>query len=218
MNTTEQILDRMEPLYPAVVCDILDGMGLRQQALPSIFRPLAPQRRICGRVFTARAEPVAAIPDEPYKLEIEAVERMSAGDVLVASCGQDRTCGFWGELLTTACMAKGIRGVVMDACTRDLWKICDLDFPVFGIGYHPADSKGRVDIVELGQPVHFGEVEVRTGDFLLGDQDGIVVIPESVLENTLRLALEKVAGENTVRDELLAGVSMGEVFQKYGIL
>lgn len=218
MNTTDHILSRMAPLYPAVVCDVLDTLGFRHQALPANIQPLGSTRRICGRIFTARAERIDAVPDEPYKLEIEAVERMRAGDVLVASCGEDRSCGFWGELLTTACLAKGIRGVVMDACTRDMWKIRELDFPVFGIGCHPADSKGRLDIVELEAALSFGGVEVRTGDFLLGDEDGITVVPAAALDEALRLATEKVSGENTVRAELLAGVSMGEVFKKYGIL
>jgi 4-hydroxy-4-methyl-2-oxoglutarate aldolase len=208
----------MQPLYAAVVCDILDTLGYPRQALPSHLRPLTPANKLLGRAFTARAETVDAVPAEPYKLEIEAVEQMTAGDILVASCGEDKSCGFWGELLTTACLYKGIRGVVMNACTRDVWKIKELDFPVFGIGYHPADSKGRVDIVELGVPVTFDGVTVRTGDYLLGDEDGIVAIPAEVLEKTVALALEKVSGENKVRQELMEGVSMGEVFKKYGIL
>ena len=156
--TTEVILSRMAPLYSAVVCDVLYTLGFRQQAMPSTIRPLCPARSISGRVFTARAEVVHAILEGPYKLEIEAVERMVGGDVLVASCGEDHTCGFWGELLTTACLAKGIRGVVMDACTRDMWKIKELNFPVFGQGYNPADSKGWVDIVELEVPLFFGGI------------------------------------------------------------
>lgn len=208
----------MRPLYAAVVSDILDSLGHPRQSLPSQLRPLTPATRLLGRAYTARAERVDTVPAQPYKLEIEAVERMAQGDVLVASCGEDRTCGFWGELLTTACLYKGIRGVIMDACTRDVWKIKELDFPVFGIGYHPADSKGRVDIVELGVPVTFGDVTIHTGDYLLGDEDGIVAIPAAVLEQTVTLALEKVSGENVVRKELMEGVSMGEVFRKYGIL
>jgi len=218
MTTISDTLDRMQPLYSAVVCDVLDALGYKAQALPSELRPLTPAHRLIGRAYTARAAVVQEIPSEPYKLEIEAVERMSAGDILVAECGGDRSCGFWGELLTTACLYKGVRGVVMDACTRDVWKIKELDFPVFGIGYHPGDSKGRVDIVELECPVKFGGVEVRTGDYLLADEDGIVSIPADVLEETVRLALEKVSGENIVRKELSEGVSMREVFKKYGIL
>jgi len=218
MTSISETLHRMQPLYSAVVCDVLDSLGYRTQALPCELRPLTPARRLLGRAFTARAEVVYETPEEPYKLEIEAVERMKDGDILVAQCGGDRTCGFWGELLTTACLYKGIRGVVMDACTRDVWKIKELDFPVYGIGYHPGDSKGRLDIVELECPVSFGEAKVHTGDYILADEDGIVAIPSAVLEEAVRLALEKVSGENIVRQELSDGVSMREVFSKYGIL
>ena len=218
MKTHQEILQCLDTLYSAVVCDVLDSLGYRNQALPAKLRPLTPACKLLGRAFTAKAHAVNEIPQEPYKLEIAAVEKMTAGDLLVVECGGDKTCGFWGELLSTACIFKGIRGVVMDACTRDVWKIKDLDFPVFGLGYHPADSKGRMDIVELGNPSQFGDVTVHTGDYILGDEDGVVAIPGEVLEQTLQLALEKVAGENIVRKELSEGVPMGEVFAKYGIL
>ena len=159
-----------------------------------------------------------AIPEEPYKLEIQAVEQMQAGNVLLVDVGNDETCGFWGELLTTACMYKGVSGVVMTACTRDMWKIKDMDFPVFGIGYHPADSKGRADIVEIDVPITIGGVSARSGDLIVADEDGVVIIPQEVAGEAVELAREKISGENVVRKELLEGVPMGEVFAKYGIL
>jgi regulator of RNase E activity RraA len=210
--------DDLAPLYTAVVCDVLDGLGLRQQTLPPTLRPLTPSTKVCGRIFPARAVVVNSVPREPYKLEIAAVEAMSSGDVLVVDAGDDRTCGFWGELLTTACIAKGVRGVVMTACSRDLWKLKELNFPVFALGCHPADSKGRADIVSIGEPIVIGGVRIRRGDGILGDEDGAVVIPSEVLSEVIRLAREKMAGENRARADLAQGVPMGEVFRKYGIL
>jgi regulator of RNase E activity RraA len=212
------IVSELAPLYAAVVADVLDGLGFRQQSLAAHIRPLTPVKKIYGRVFPAKAEVVHEIPAEPYKLEIAAVDNMTRGDVLVVDVGDDETCGFWGELLTTACLYKGIRGVVMTACTRDMWKIKDLGFPVFGIGYHPADSKGRADIVEIGKPITIGGVAAKVGDYILGDDDGTVIIPGEVAEDAIRLANEKVAGENIARADLARGVPMGEVFRKYGIL
>lgn len=210
--------DAFSTLYTAVVCDVLDALGFRHQTLPAAIRPLTPARTICGSVYPARAASVDAIPAEPYKLEIAAVDAMVPGDVLVVDAGGERTCGFWGELLTTACVVKGVRGVVMTACTRDMWKIKELNFPVFGIGYHPADSKGRADIVSIAEPIEIGGVKIRRGDWILGDEDGVVVIPAEALTETLRLAKEKVAGENQVRADLSRGVPMGEVFRQHGIL
>ncbi|MBI3851730.1 MAG: RraA family protein [Verrucomicrobia bacterium] len=205
-------------LYTAVVCDVLDGLGFRQQTLPASIRPLTPARAVCGRVFPARAATVDSTTAEPYKLEIAAVEAMAAGDVLVVDAGEERTCGFWGELLTTACVAKRVRGVVMTACTRDMWKIKDLNFPIFGIGYHPADSKGRADMVAIAEPIEIAGVKIRHGDWILGDEDGVVVIPAEALKEAVRLAREKVAGENLARADLARGIPMGEVFRKHGIL
>ena len=212
------MLASLAPLYAAVVADVLDGLGFRNQTLPAHIRPLTPAKKIYGRVFPAKATTVHEIPAEPYKLEIAAVENMTRGDVLVVDAGNDETCGFWGELLTTACLYKGVRGVVMTACTRDMWKIKDLGFPVFGIGYHPADSKGRADIIEIGKPITLSGVSTKHGDYILGDEDGTVIIPGEVAGDTIRLANEKMNGENIARADLARGVPMGEVFRKYGIL
>lgn len=217
MKTTT-VTSAFDGLYAAVVADVLDSLGYRNQTLSPEIRPLTPCHRVAGRVFSARAETVSGIPDEPYKLEMAAVDAMVAGDVLVCDVGDDHSCGFWGELLTTACLYKGVQGVVMSACTRDMWKIKELDFGVFGIGYQPADSKGRTDIVEIGQPITIAGVQTRTNDWILGDEDGVVIIPSEVKEETLRLAHEKVSGENIVRDELARGMPITEAFAKYGIL
>jgi len=211
-------VDILDKLYSAVIADVLDGLGHRQQSLGSEIAALTPVRRVCGRVFTARAEAVDEVPAEPYKLELEAIDTMQPGDVLLVDAGHNRQCAFWGELLSTACLAKGVRGVVMSACSRDLWALNGMDFPVFGIGCTPADSKGRIDVVALGQAVTIDGVTARNGDFLIGDEDGVVIIPQEVADETLTLAREKVSGENTVRDELAAGVPVRDVFAKHGIL
>jgi regulator of RNase E activity RraA len=220
LNLTEAapVVRVLESLYSAVVCDVLDSLGFPRQALAAHIRPLTPARKIAGRVFPALAQAVGAVPAKPYELEIAAVESMTRDDVLVVDAQDDRSCGFWGELLTTACLFKGVRGVVMSACTRDLWKIKELDFPVFGIGHHPADSKGRADIVAIGGPITIAGVQAKRGDWVLGDEDGVVVIPSEVAGEAIRLAQEKATGENVVRAELARGMPMGEAFRKYGIL
>ena len=208
----------LESLYSAVLADVLDSLGYRYQALPAHIRPLTPAKKVCGRVFPAMARATYKISAKPYELEIAAVDALVHGDVLVVDAGDDQSCALWGELLTTACIAKGARGVVMTACTRDMWKIRELNFPVYGIGWHPGDSKGRLDVITVGEPINIGGVRARRGDWLLGDEDGVVIIPQEVAPEAIRLAQEKVSGENLVREELARGVPVGEVFRKYGIL
>jgi regulator of RNase E activity RraA len=215
---SDQILARLKTLYAGVVADVLDGLGYRNQSLPANIRPLTPAARVSGIVLPVKAIAVNEIPARPYELEIAAVDAATRGDVLVVDAGDVQSCAFWGELLTTACVFKRVGGVVMTACTRDMWKIKELKFPIFGIGYHPGDSKGRLDVTAIGEPVTIGGVIAKRGDLILGDEDGVVIIPQEVAVETLRLAEEKVAGENLARADLARGVPMGEVFRKYGIL
>lgn len=214
----DNLLHELSQLYPAVVCDILDEAGLRQQALPAEIRPLTPTKKLFGRAFTVHAIEVDCIPEEPYKLEIEAIDALTAGEIMVTDLENYTACGFWGELMTTACMHKGVNGALFNGCTRDVWKLKDLSFPVFGLGYHPADSKGRIDIDKLRKPIQIGQVTIHHGDYLLGDEDGTVVIPAAQAEDIIRQAREKVAGENTARSELQDGAALGDVFARHGIL
>lgn len=217
MTTQNENLS-LDGLYSAVVADILDGLGFRNQCLGPSIRAMTPANQMSGRIFTLKAVAVNAEPEKPYELELRAIDTASRGDVLLVDAGYDRTCGFWGELLSTACLAKGIQGVVMSACTRDLWALGAMPFPVFGIGSSPADSKGRLDVVSIGEPIAIDGVAARNGDLVLGDADGVVVIPHEAAAETIRQAREKVSGENTVRDELRAGDPVEEVFRRHGIL
>ncbi|MGH7995479.1 MAG: RraA family protein [Opitutaceae bacterium] len=204
--------------YAAVFADVLDSLGFRHQTLGRPIHPLTGATRIAGRVYPARAMTVSECPREPYALEIAAVEAMKSGDVLVIDAQDDQTCGFWGELLTTACRHKGVAGVVMTACTRDAWKLKAMDFPVFGLGYHPADSKGRAEVIAIGEPIAIAGVRAKTGDLILGDEDGIVIIPSEVAGEALRLAAAKMSEENAVRAALVGGLPIGEAFRRFGVL
>jgi regulator of RNase E activity RraA len=205
-------------LSSAVLADILDGLGHRHSALPPNVRPLRPEWKLFGRAATLAAAPVAAEPERPYAVELECIDLLRPGDVLVAATGGDRGSALWGELLSTASRARGAAGAVLDGLTRDAEKILALDFPVFAAGFSPLDSKGRLDGVCHGRPVRLGDCVVHPGDWVFGDRDGVVVVPAALAERALPLALEKVTGENRVRAELARGRSVREVFAEYGIL
>jgi regulator of RNase E activity RraA len=207
-----------DALSSAVLADVLDALGHRDSALPPDIRPLKPEWKLFGRAVTLCAMAVAAEPKNPYAVELECVDALKPGDVLVATTNGERTSALWGELLSTAVRARGGVGVVTDGLTRDASRILAMDFPVFAAGFSPLDSKGRLDAISHGQPVQLGSCVVRPGDLVFGDIDGIVVVPQHLAEAALARALEKVQGENTVREELAQGRSVREVFAQYGIL
>jgi len=205
-------------LTSAVLADVLDALGHRTSALPPSLRPLAPHWKLFGRARTLSAVSVASEPRRPYVIEMECIELLTAGDVLVATTNGDRGSALWGELLSTACRARGAVGAVIDGLTRDTTRILALDFPVFAAGFSPLDSKGRVDGISHGEPIRVGECVVRPGDWVVGDVDGVVVVPAELAEQAFARALEKATGENRVRAELARGRSVREVFAEYGIL
>src|SRR5213083_1181301 len=106
-------------LYSAVLSDILDGLGHRFNALPATIRPLKPEWRLFGRVATLSCMPVATEPKQPYALELECIDALQTGDVLVATTHGDHSSALWGELLSTACRARGGMGTVIHGLTRD---------------------------------------------------------------------------------------------------
>jgi regulator of RNase E activity RraA len=215
LTTYRQCTDR---LSSAVLADVLDALQWRQQALPAELRPLAPHWKLFGRVVTLAAAAVAVEPEQPYAVELECVDALRPGDVLVATTHGDRSSALWGELLSTAARAHGAVGAVIDGLTRDAARIVAMDFPVFAAGFSPLDSKGRLDALHFNRPLRIGGCAVRPGDWVFGDVDGVVVVPAEVADEVLRRALDKVSGENRVRDELAKGRSAREVFAEYGIL
>lgn len=215
---SSEIQKLKDQLYSAVICDILDELGYRNQGMRHNIRPLDPSSVAVGRACTMLATDVYVVPAEPYKLELEAVDSLKEGEIIVATTNGSVSCGFWGELLTTCVVGKGATGGVIDGLTRDSKPIVDMGFPLFVRGVSPYDSKGRTDVIAYNVPIECGGVLVKPGDIVFADYDGIAVIPQELEEEVITKALEKVSGENTVRDELRAGVSAKEVFNKYGIL
>src|SRR5436190_1198139 len=107
-------------LSSAVLADVLDALGHRTSALPPTVRPLRPEWKLFGRAATLATVPVAAEPAKPYAIEMECIDALRPGDVLVATTNGDRSSALWGELLSTACQAHGAAGVVLDGLTRDV--------------------------------------------------------------------------------------------------
>jgi regulator of RNase E activity RraA len=205
-------------LSSAVLADVLDALGHRSSALPVDVRPLRPEWKLFGVAATLQAAAVASEPANPYAVEMECIDQLRPGEVLVATTGGDRGSALWGELLSTAARARGAVGAVVDALTRDAARILAMDFQVFAAGFCPLDSKGRLDCIAHGLPIQIGDCVVHPGDWVFGDIDGVVVVPQRLAAEALAKAIAKVTGENRVRDELAKGRSLREVFAEYGIL
>jgi 4-hydroxy-4-methyl-2-oxoglutarate aldolase len=207
-------------LYSAVLSDVLDELGYCEQAMAPAIRPLDEELVLVGYARTGLYREVfRVVPDEnPYALEIALIDDLKPDEVAVFGCCGSRRIAPWGELLSTASRARGAAGCVTDGFVRDVRAIRALRFPVFHGGIAPLDSKGRGKIVEIDTPIRCGGVAVAAGDLVVGDADGVIVVPRAVEDEALQRAFAKVAGENDTRDELAAGAKLADVFAKYRIL
>jgi regulator of RNase E activity RraA len=214
-----ELFDLIEcSLYTAVVCDSLDSLGYRDQAMREWMRPLNPGFRFAGRARTIAYVDVYHLPGDPYGMEIAAVDSILPGEVVVASTAGSLRNAPWGELMSTAARARGARGAVIDGLIRDVKKIEELGFPVFARGIKPIDSQGRGIVLDYNVPVECAGVLVTPGDLIFADYDGVVAIPAAVVPDAVRLATEKVSKENASRQELMNGAYLRDVYKKYGVL
>ena len=203
-----------------MLSDTLDAHGYREQAMEPRIRPLDETKVLVGRARTGYyMDTFHVAPGEnPYELEIALIDGLEPGEVPVLGCGHSGRIAPWGELLSTASLARGAAGAVMDGLVRDILAIRKLGFPVFHGGIGPLDSKGRGKVMAIDVPIECGGVAVSPGDLVFGDADGLVVIPRAIEREVIETALAKVEGENRTRDALRRGEKLGQVFAKYGVL
>jgi len=211
-------VDRLQNLYVAVVSDCLDRMDVRGNVMKPHLRPLYQSARLAGFARPVHAITVDAPPankDDWYRGELQAVDALREGDVIVVSTIDG---SYWGELLATAARYRGARGIVADAYTRDALALIEMQFPTFASGISAYDSIGRVDVESVDVPVECGGVIVNPGDLVLADYDGVAVVPAEIADEVLTLAEEKASGEDLVRSRLAEGMPVWDAFRTYGVI
>jgi len=209
-------------LYVAAVSDILDALDRRGQVMSFRLRPLLPDMTNCGFVGRARTVRWVEIDhvnyEDPYGLEIDMVDSLQPGDVVVHSTDAGRTNAPWGELMSTAAKYRGAVGCICDSQIRDCVKIIEMGFPVYYIGIQALDSQGRGRVIAYDEPIRCGDVHVNSGELIFADFDGVVVIPRDLEDEVIRLARERVGKESETRAALLAGETLRAVYERFGVL
>ncbi len=210
--------EEWKPIYSALVCDIMDQLGHRNQAMSHDIRPTQPDAWIAGPALTIDAYENHGDHDDPYGQIFAAYDVAKKGDVMVVAANGEMKSGLWGELLSTAAKAQGVESVITDGLVRDVRQMNDMSYNCFCKGQSPLDSAGRIIAESVNSTVQCGGITVNPGDFVLADYDGVAVIPKAIKDEVFKKSMEKLEGENTVRDALASGRSPREVFDEYGIL
>ena len=213
-----EIIERLRQLYSGVISDSLDKIGIRDSVMRHDIRPLYPEAVVVGSAFTVLTSNVYHFPKEPYKMEIESIDKVQPGNVIVSTCDSSPLSSYWGELIATCCKSKGALGAVIDGFTRDTKRLITMQFPTFVRGIHPADTLGRNEVIAYNVPIKCGGVIVRPGDIVFGDIDGVAVIPKERVIEVLELAEAKTSKEDETRMALENGEGLAQVFARIGVL
>lgn len=209
---------RFARMYTAAITDVMDQMGLLRQTLPHAIRPLTPDMRLAGYAFPARGRPFRGKPgdrDATLRRFLAMLGAVPADSVFVLA-SNDSEAAHFGELSAEWFRARRVRGAVIDGSTRDAAHISRVRFPTFVRYRSPQDSVPRWRVADWGQPVTIGGVRIALGDVVVGDLDGVVVVPRRVAHEILTRCERLVSTENRVRTALRRGMTPLAAYEKFG--
>lgn len=213
-------------LFTAVVGDVMDKMGLLRQFLSPQIQPLRPDLVVAGRampvleadVFADAAESAAnPVLARPFGLMLRALDDLKPNEVYICT-GASPRYALWGELMTTRARHLGAAGAVLDGYLRDTNGILDQDFPAFAYGGYAQDQGPRGKVIDFRVAIEMNGVRIEPGDIVLGDRDGVCIVPRAAEAEAVTRAFEKVRGEHQVREAIAEGMSASAAFERYGIM
>lgn len=203
---------RFEKLSTTNLADACDQVGIRGAVIG--IRPLFGMPKVIGRAVTIKITAAGMMKSKRH-LGIDAIASAAPGDVIAIDNRGDLYNNCWGEILSYAAQKKGVAGVFVDGAARDIDFCQEIGFPVFAKGVVPITARGRIMQEDFNCPIRLGDVQVRPGDIIVGDVNGIVVLPVEKLDEVLKSAETILEKELQIRADILAGMDIIEIDTKY---
>lgn len=213
-------------LYTAVIGDIMDKMGYTHQFLPPQVRPLRDDMYVVGRAMTVLETDVVEnkttsgnnpLLQKSFGLMLEALDDLKEDEVYICT-GSSPLYALWGELMSARAIACKAAGAVVNGYSRDTTGILALDFPCFSYGPYAQDQAPRGKVIDFRVPIEMNGVWINDGDIVVGDIDGVCIVPRDIEEAVFTQALEKARGERVVLKKIQEGMPSREAFDKFGIM
>jgi 4-hydroxy-4-methyl-2-oxoglutarate aldolase len=217
VSATSDLARRFSSLYTGALTDVLDRHGHLQQTLSADLAPLRPGMRLAGPVYPVLGRPHPGHDyDTSIRLVLEMLGSVPPGSVAVYET-DDRSAAHFGELSATSLATRGCAGAVIDGGTRDAEYILREDFPVFARYVTPQDCVPRWELLRHGDvTIVVGGVRVAPGDWIVGDRDGLVIVPGERVQEILAEAEAKVATEDQIRESVRRGTLPLAAYEQFG--
>ena len=208
------IAARFKRLYTPAVCDVLDEYELRHQYVHHSIRPLDRTLMLAGPAFTIVGM-ANSTRDRTKRMGPRVIDSFVPHVVACYDTMGEEQTGVWGELWSAGAAKRGCVGAVVDGGIRDTAYIRRAKFPIFHKFTMPGDAVGRFNIVDFDCPVSIGGVRVSPGDYVFGDEDGVVMIPKALTLEVLAKAEAVCAKENKIRDAIEENASLADLYVKF---
>ena len=207
-----QYRSRFLKLSTTNLSDAMDKVGVRGAVIG--IRPMYDCPRIVGRAVTIKVT-AAGMMKSKHHLGVQAIDSSEEGDIIVIDNRGDLNNNCWGEVLSMGAKMKGVSGVVVDGAARDIDMCKEFEFPVYARGTIPITARGRIMQESFKEVIRIGDVQVRPGDIVIADVNGVVVIPVEKLDEVLGAAEDIFTKEAAMVEDLKNGLSIIEVDHKY---
>ena len=199
---SQELLSTLKELSTPTVCEILG----KQSNMDSEIKALWPNIKLVGTAIT-----VLCHVGDNLTLH-KAIEISQAGDVLVVNAGGYKEAGgMWGEIMSLAAQKKGVEGLVIDGAVRDVKHIREMRFPVFSRAISPGSTTKKT-FGQINKSITCGGIQINPGDFIIGDDDGVVVIPKEKVQEVIAKGIEREEKEKGVRKLIEQGKTTMEIF------
>jgi regulator of RNase E activity RraA len=202
-------IEAFRKLSAAAVSDAMDRLGLHGACMG--ITPLATGSRMAGRAFTIKYIPLGVEKGTVG----DYIDDVPPGEVVVLDNGGRLDCTVWGDILTSIAHKRGVAGTVIYGVCRDVTRSYELCYPIFSLGKFMRTGKDRVQVDGMNVPVSLGDVQVRPGDIVVGNDDGIVVVPKQKEEEILSVAQSISEAEEKILSEALKGTRLDDARKKY---
>ena len=211
----KELLSRFEQLYTGAVNDVLREFCLLEQALPGHVLPLREYRTVAGFAFTVKSAPNVKISGE-MDFRTRMLGELCEDSFVVWDTSSDMKATLWGGVMTATAKGLGVKAACIDGGIRDTHQILEKDFPVFYKYLISNGSLGRCLITHYKIPIKIGDTTIRPGDVVLGDVDGVLVVPRDIACEVLLRAEEIKANERKIFGWVAEGQSIHQITEKGG--
>jgi len=211
----KELLKRFENLYTGAINDVLREFCLLDQALPGRILPLREYRTVAGFAFTVKSAPNVKITGE-MDFRTQMLESMKEDDFVIWDTSRDNKATLWGGVMTATAKGKKVKAACIDGGIRDTHQILEADFPVFYEYRISNGSLARCLITHYQIPIKIGDVVIKPGDVVLGDVDGVLVVPRDIAYEVLIRAEEIKENEKKIFSWVKGGESIDEIVKKGG--